>query len=327
MLFEIEGKYTKATFTTEDVEETAYQQIYELMRKPYTEGCKIVMMPDIHPSNGCTVGTTMDYSNQKIKQLEAKLIGTDIGCGMLAIWTDADKDKIDFEKLDTILAEMKPEDKYGLGTIGGGNHFVELDLATDNTVLLVIHTGSRGFGKEIGLKYIEQGILEGDSLNDYLKEIEIAQQYAKKNRQIIANKILKGMSWNKMDELDCQHNYIDTKNHILHKGSISARTGERVIIPLNMRDGVIIATGKGNDQWNQSAPHGAGRALSRAEATELITLDEYVSEMKNVHSATVNSHTIDESPMAYKESKGILEAIQETVEIDCVAKPIYNYKN
>lgn len=393
-MINIEGKYSKAVIYTNNVEEKAIDQIKEICDQEFAKGCKIAIMPDVHAGKGCTIGTAMEIKDKVVPNL----VGVDIGCGMLCVKL---KDKeVDCQKLDDTIRNFIPygaevrDDPHGynkritleklkckdfvsidrasksLGSLGGGNHFIELNKDDDGNLYLVIHTGSRYLGKQVAEyyqnlainsltdiksekqvlisklkeegreKYIQEELkklkkpeiikhlayLQGNNLKDYLHDIDIVQRYSTENRKAIADTIISNMGLTADEFFTTIHNYIDTKNSILRKGAISAQLGEKVIIPINMRDGSIIAVGKGNPNWNYSAPHGAGRILSRRKAKEKLSLEEFKNEMENVWSTSVCDSTLDESPMAYKPIEDIINNIGETVEIIKMLKPVYNFK-
>lgn len=393
-MIELQGKYNRAKVFTDNIESEAISQIIELCNQEFVEGSQIAIMPDVHAGKGCTIGTTMTIKDKVVPNL----VGLDIGCGMLCIMIK-EKD-IDFKKLDDIIRGYVPngfntrkdEHKFiskvrlhdlkckpylsldraalSLGTLGGGNHFIEMNKDSQGNIYLVIHTGSRYLGKqiaeyyqevaynnlvnmkdlkteiikklksegrekEIGLELAKVKIpkinknltyLEGADLENYLHDIEIAQEYSTQNRLAIADEIIKNMGFTVAYQFTTIHNYIDTKNMILRKGAISAQKGEKVIIPINMRDGSIIAIGKGNPDWNFSGPHGAGRLMSRSKSKEKITLEEFKTSMEDIWSSSVCESTIDEAPMAYKPMDEIVENIKGTADIIEVIKPIYNFK-
>lgn len=383
---------------TDNVEEKALQQIHTLCEHPAFSDCKVRIMPDVHAGAGCVIGFTADLGNKVIPNV----VGVDIGCGMLTVCLgDID---IDFDNLDSVIRENVPsgmqvhetvqEDvgsiglkcwqslrnvdwlNRSLGTLGGGNHFIEIDEDDEGNKYLVIHTGSRNLGKQVCEHYqnlavsnligknklqneiaelvkeyknngrdseIENAIkklksdrreynipkelcyLVGLDREDYLHDMKICQRFAELNRYRIAKAIIDNMGWEILGSFETVHNYIGDDN-IVRKGAISAYKGQRVLIPMNMRDGCIIGIGKGNEDWNFSAPHGAGRIMSRNAARENISMEEYKSSMKDIYSTCVNKSTIDESPMAYKPMEEIVENIKDTVEIERIIKPIYNFK-
>ncbi len=397
-MFEIKGKINTAICYAKVVENEAVEQIRRICDYEFAAKSKIRIMPDVHAGKGCTVGTTMTV----VDKVVPNIVGVDIGCGMYTVYLG--KTEIDFEKLDT-AAHFVPSGKRvwesrrerfdlmslrcyrslkntkrlerSLGTLGGGNHFIEVNQAKDGTKYLVIHTGSRNLGKQVAelyqrlaidlnkgketyfqkrdaiiQEYKETGrkkeiqaalqaiswdqketnipedlcFLYGTYFADYLHDVEICQQFAKRNREIIAEVLLERTGLTAVDAFHTIHNYIDTNEMILRKGAISAHKGEKVLIPLNMRDGSILAIGKGNPEWNQSAPHGAGRLMSRRKAKETLNMDEYHHEMQGVYTTSVNPSTLDEAPMAYKALEDIVAVIDDTIEIIEIIKPIYNFK-
>lgn len=382
---------------TESIEPEAVNQIYELIKLAPFEDAKIRIMPDVHYGKGCVVGFT-STSNDKIIP---NVIGVDIGCGMLTV--KLGKQKLDVVELDNYIRNNIPAGsnvhKYyketeliknlrcfiklqnldklycSLCTLGGGNHFIEIDIDNNGEYYLVIHTGSRNLGQQVATIYQKQAIemcknaaesqknevhkklvcegkiskipdtlkriseqfydltkipphhchLWGIEKENYMHDIMVCQEFAKLNRQAIANSILKHIGINNAVSFDTIHNYIDDYG-IIRKGSISACKGEQVIIPMNMRDGCLIAVGKGNPDWNYSAPHGAGRLYSRQTVQSLFTVEEFEKEMEGIYSTSINHSTLDESPMAYKPMKEIVSLISPTVDIVKVIKPVYNFK-
>lgn len=371
----ITGKYANANvYTTNDhFESYACSQIQMLCDNACASNSRIRVMPDVHPGKVGTIGLTMTVGERVIPFLT----GIDIGCGMTI--AKIAKGKKECEKLDSIIksdipsgfnSRQKPHIKSGdfdftrlacvkhirqeravlaLGTLGSGNHFIEVDADGDSLYLL-IHSGSRILGKEVTEYYVAQGQaalksqkddipyeltwLEGELREAYLHDTAILQEYAELNRQIILSEILKGMKWKPSETYSCVHNYIATdaktvarfRVPILRKGAISAMEGEKVIIPINMRDGTILGTGLGNMEWNCSAPHGAGRIHKREDVRQKYTLSAYKAEMKGIHSMSINADTLDEAPFAYRNIRDISNAISDTVKIDKVLKPVYNFK-
>ncbi len=375
----INGIYTLAKiFTTGNdttaIDKYALEQLQMLCDNETAADSQIRVMPDVHPGKVCTIGLTMTVGNR----LMPNLIGIDIGCGM-TLAKIAGK-KIEFQKLDTVIRDNVPsgfsirnkvhrfandfdlsklfcyrhirENKalLSLGTLGGGNHFIEIDKDSENNMYVVIHSGSRHLGKEITDFYLNEGqkvlkekglvipyeltYLEGDLLKHYLHDLQVAQEFASLNREIIIDEITRGMKWKITDSYSCIHNYVDTTSEtiqtfnapILRKGAISAKKNEQVIIPINMRDGIILGRGLGNTDWNCSAPHGAGRIMKREEIKSHFTLSAYKAEMKGVYSNCINKNTLDEAPFAYRPINEITAAIKDTVETTKVIRPIYNYK-
>ena len=382
---------------TDNIEPVAINQIYNLLVTPPFDGSKVRIMPDVHIGSGCVVGFTATMGDKVIPNV----IGVDIGCGMLTV--NLGKKEIDFKAVDEFIHEKIPagsdlnknyddldyvktllcydelNDKdriyRSLGTLGGGNHFIEIDKDDEGNHYLIIHTGSRNFGLQVAKLYqqkaiaackvtsatkrdnsyafvkkldrcarvpdsVAQSIYEnsirskvpneycyflGDECDAYLHDMRLCQKFASDNRAKIAEKILKFLGIRKAESFETMHNYIDDDG-IIRKGAISAREGQKVIIPMNMRDGCLIATGKGNPDWNYSAPHGAGRLVGRGEAKELFTQEEYVNAMEGIYTTSVNESTIDESPMAYKPMDEIVRLISPTVEIEKIIKPVYNFK-
>ena len=397
---------------TENIEDEAVNQINLLLEQEPFKNCKVRIMPDVHAGKGCVIGFTADLGDKVIPNI----VGVDIGCGMLCVELgniDLNLEQLDnvinkyipacrnireqklisFDKINDLycLRELKETKKFNraIGTLGGGNHFIEIDVDDEGNKYLVIHTGSRNLGKQVAdyyqdlaiqlcsgkeemfkrkeeiiRMYKEQGrkseiqkalkelekeykqskpklpnelcYLEGKYREMYLHDMRICQEYASLNRKYIANTILKNImyfkktiepldSWD-IDYFETIHNYISFEDNIVRKGAISAKKGEKVLIPINMRDGSIIAVGKGNKDWNNSAPHGAGRIMSRRKAKETFNLEEFKDSMKDVYTTSVVEETIDEAPFVYKSMKEIIDNIKDTVEIQKIIKPIYNFK-
>lgn len=402
-MIEIQGTCNTAKVFTDTADNATIEQVRTFCDQEAFKDSKIRIMPDCHAGKGCTVGTTMTITDKVIPSV----VGVDIGCGILSV--KLKEKRIDLPKLDSVIHQYVPSGfnrhneiiadfdfsevtanfnhqtaACSIGSLGGGNHFIEVDRDSEDNLWLVIHTGSRHFGtevcdyyqniaykkvngsessrtakyKQLSKMYIEQlkaegregeietvledlkkrfnitdkeipfylCWVEGSDKDDYLNDMRIAQKYAAENRQTIAKRILKYAKLHEVEMFDTIHNYIDLDHMILRKGSISAQEGERSIIPLNMRDGSLICKGKGNPDWNYSAPHGAGRLMSRTEAKNSLSMKEFKDTMKDVFSSSVNKSTIDEAPMAYKPADEIIENISETVEIVDTIKPIYNFK-
>ena len=395
---EIKGKVNTAICYAKVVEQDAIEQIRRMCDYEFTEGSQIRIMPDVHSGKGCTIGTTMTVVDKAVPNI----VGVDVGCGMLTI--NIGKNSIDFEKLDAAAhyipsgmnvwegrkerfdlealrcyRELKRTKwlERSLGTLGGGNHFIEVDESVDGTRYLIIHTGSRNLGKQVAeiyqqlaidlnkgketyfqqreeiiRTYKEQGRrndiqaalekiswvkrettipedlchLYGKYFEDYLQDVEICQRFAKRNREMIAEILMDKAGLAGTDAFHTIHNYIDTDEMILRKGAIAAHEGEKVLIPINMRDGSVLAIGKGNAEWNYSAPHGAGRVMSRTKAKNSLNMEEYKETMAGVYTTSVSEATLDEAPMAYKRLEDIIDVIKESVEIIDVMKPIYNFK-
>ncbi|MFN7249868.1 MAG: RtcB family protein [Anaerobacillus sp.] len=394
-MIEVKGRYNTAKIFTDNVEETAMGQIIELCDQEFAKESEIRIMPDTHAGAGCTIGTTMTIQDKIVPNL----VGVDIGCGMEVAFINKHKDEVDFEELDDVIRKHIPSGfssrarnnrhpfskkvdfrnvrcpfkleraKDSIGTLGGGNHFIEVNEYNDH-IVLVIHSGSRNLGKQVAEYYqkrayeeltevseqrkelveklkregraseIEEALkalqkptvskdlayLEGQGFHDYMNDMKIAQHYALLNRKAMVDDIVTKMGWIIEDSFTTIHNYIDIENMILRKGAISAQKDERVIIPINMRDGSILATGKGNPDWNFSGPHGAGRLMSRSKAKETVMLEDFRDTMKNVWTTSVNEKTLDESPMAYKPLEEILKHTEDAVHIDAIMKPLYNFK-
>ncbi|TCI59720.1 RtcB family protein [Exiguobacterium sp. SH0S2] len=389
---EIIGKYNQATVFNERIDDMTRAQIQTLVDQPFTEGAAIRIMPDMHAGKGSVVGTTMTIHDKIVPNL----VGVDLGCGMLC--TEINVKRIDFQKLDDMIRQLVPsgmniresahsyaskiplEDvraPYKLdralrsvGTLGSGNHFIEVNRDDYGRTFLVIHSGSRHLGVQIAEHYQQRAIrhmmdttevqneierlketgresdiqayleyakaakqglrdlayIEGTDMDDYMHDVRIAQQYAASNRLAMTDVIVEAMNWNVVDQFDTVHNYIDHDDMILRKGAISAKAGERVIIPMNMRDGSLICTGKGNPDWNFSGPHGAGRIMSRSAARKRVDFNEFKKSMEGVWSSSVRKSTIDESPFVYKSMKEIVRYIEPAVTIDQLIKPLYNFK-
>lgn len=397
-MIELRGKYNEAKIFTDVVDEESIAQVLLLLNQEFVSGNKIRMMPDIHAGSGCTIGTTMTIADKIVPNL----VGVDIGCGMETICIK--ENHIELQKLDKLVYEKIPsgfnirqkahkyfkqinlEDLYcyknidmrraemSLGTLGGGNHFIEADKDDEGNIYIVVHSGSRHLGLEVAGYYQRQGYEElngsaqkdindlienlkaqkrekeiqksikalkntkrtnipkqlayvtGDLFEQYIHDMKIIQEYAELNRKAMIDEIIRGMKLHVIEQFTTIHNYIDTDVMILRKGAVSARKNEKLLIPINMRDGSLICTGKGNDDWNQSAPHGAGRLMSRSAAKESFTVSEFKNQMSGIYTTSVNRDTLDECPMAYKGMDDIVNNIGDTVEIDKIIKPIYNFK-
>ena len=392
---------------TENIEQEALDQINTLMEQPAFSDCKVRIMPDVHAGAGCVIGFTADLGDKVIPNI----VGVDIGCGMLTV--DLGKIDIDYAKLDRVIRERVPcgynihepssiyrsKNKFeriqelhcyrdlkdtkrfqrSIGTLGGGNHFIEIDVGENGRKYLVIHTGSRNLGKQVADYYqnlavelmlgkdemyteqariiaeykaagrrseIQAAIAElhrnfkaknldipkdlcyltGKYRDDYLHDMQICQEFAVLNRTEIAAQILAGMGWQYRLSFETIHNYIEFGSNMVRKGAISAKNRELLLIPINMRDGCIIGMGKGNEDWNCSAPHGAGRIMSRSKAREVVSLDEFKECMDGIFTTSVSADTVDEAPMVYKPMEEIIENIKDTVDILEIIKPVYNFK-
>lgn len=374
-MIEINGKYNTAKVFTDNVEDTALAQIKELCNQDFVKDSIIRIMPDAHAGAGCTIGTTMTVSDKIVPNL----VGVDIGCGMETL--KLKQKKIDLKKLDKIIYDYIPsgfdirkkQHKYAekidlnklickekvnlerarlsIGTLGGGNHFIEVNKDKEGILFLVVHSGSRHLGKQVAEHYQalaykeltemrrkkedkdnypeinkQLAYVQGESFHNYLHDMKIIQQYAVFNRKAIVSEIVNRLGLEIEEQFTTIHNYIDLDSMILRKGAISAMLGERVLIPINMRDGSLICIGKGNKDWNYSAPHGAGRIMSRRKAKETIRLEVFKKTMEGIFTITVNRSTLDECALAYKPMNEIIDNIQDTVEIIDIIKPVYNFK-
>ncbi len=383
---------------TENIEPEAVNQIYTLINQAPFLGQKVRIMPDVHYGKGCVVGFTSTMQDKIIPNV----LGVDLGCGMYTV--NLGKVDIDLPSLDDFIKENIPHGSnykrevnceglvkklrcyslltdlnrlFGsLGTLGGGNHFIEVDVDDDGNKYLIIHSGSRNLGLQVAKIYQKKAIdsckssakkekeeaiaslnsqgkpdkipetlslitqkhahktkipsdlcyLDGEEMLDYLHDLKLCQEFASLSRKRMAEDIIKFLKVRPIDDFETVHNFIDSDG-IIRKGAIPAHLGQRVLIPMNMRDGCIVAIGKGNEDWNCSAPHGAGRLCKRSESKILFTVEEYVEEMKDVFSTTVGESTLDESPMVYKPMEEIVKLIGDTVTIEKIIKPIYNFKS
>ena len=397
-MIELNGKYNSAKVFTEVIEADAVAQIIAFCSQPMSAGQKIRIMPDVHAGAGCTIGTTMTITDKVIPNL----VGVDIGCGMETVRL---KEKhIELQKLDKLIYARIPSGfaireaphryaekidlselfcakhidilraEKSIGTLGGGNHFIEADKGADGSIYIVIHSGSRHLGVEVARYYQNEAYrrlnkssdkevneliarlkaegkqkqiqtelrklentkttdipkhlayCEGELFEQYIHDMKIVQQFAMLNRQAMMDEIIKGMHLHTEEQFTTVHNYIDTDEMILRKGAVSAKAGEKLLIPINMRDGSLICTGRGNPDWNCSAPHGAGRLMSRSQAKQSFTVSEFKKQMDGIYTTSVNAQTLDECPMAYKSMSDIVDNIGDTVEINEVIKPVYNFK-
>ena len=397
-MLEIKGKVNTAVCFARVIEDEAIEQIRRMCDTEMTRGSQIRIMPDVHAGKGCTIGTTMTITDKAVPNV----VGVDIGCGMYTV--KLGKVDIDFEKVDEAchiipsgfdtwegvkwpfdLTELRCYRELrdakrlnrSLGTLGGGNHFIEIDEAADGTKYLVIHSGSRNLGKQVAEYYQQLAIdlnqgkeeylnkrnqiiedykaagrkseiqtalkaikwekkdatvpddlcyLYGSYLDDYLHDVEICQAFARLSREKMAEVILEHTGLKAIEAFHTIHNYIDTDEMILRKGAIAAHKGELVLIPINMRDGSVLAYGKGNPDWNYSAPHGAGRIMSRTKAKDVIEMEDYRKAMEGIYTTSVSTATLDEAPMAYKSLEDIIDVIEESVDVIEVLKPVFNYK-
>lgn len=397
-MIEIQGKYNQAKIFTDVVDGSSIAQVQELCNQEFTAGSKIRLMPDIHAGAGCTIGTTMTITDKVVPNL----VGVDIGCGMETVRIR--EEHLELQKLDKLIYERIPSGFFirdkahryikdvnlnelnclpyvklsraekSIGTLGGGNHFIEVDKDDEGNIYIVVHSGSRHLGVEVANYYQEAGYkvlnhtdstsiqawvsqmkaegrdkeiqkelkklknlkqtnipkalayVSGDLFEQYIHDMKIVQHFAMLNRQAIMDEIIKGMKLHIEEQFTTIHNYIDTESMILRKGAVSAKAGEQLLIPINMRDGSLVCVGKGNEDWNYSAPHGAGRLMSRSEAKETFTVSEFKAQMEEIYTTSVNKSTLDECPMAYKKMDDILENIGPTVDVVKIIKPIYNFK-
>lgn len=388
---------------TENIEPEAINQIYTLIKQPAFQDCKVRIMPDVHAGAGCVIGFTADLGDKVIPNI----VGVDIGCGMLTI--KLQQKDINLQKLDEIIRKYVPNgrnvhdgkmrgfDKIkelfcyrelkdakrferSIGTLGGGNHFIEVDVDDKGYKYLIIHSGSRNLGKQVAdhyqnlavgimqgkdklykmqeqliIDYKAQGkrkeiqkaikelhrkfkpnplnipkelcYLTGEYREKYLHDMKICQEYAQLNRSVMADIIIEHMGFTVDERFQTIHNYIEHDTNMVRKGAISAKKNELLLIPINMRDGCILGRGKGNEDWNQSAPHGAGRLMSRSKAKEVVDIEEYKESMSGIFTTSVGISTIDEAPMVYKSIDEIVSNIKDTVEIISIIKPIYNFKS
>lgn len=394
----IQGQYNIAVCYTNELEGAAREQIQVVCDRPEFSGCKIRIMPDVHAGKGCTIGTTMTIQDKIVPGM----VGVDIGCGMETV--ELSEREIDFAKLDALIREKIPFGReirdiphslnseidltrlrcadqvnldravHSIGSLGGGNHFIEVDQAGDGRLFLVVHSGSRHLGTEVADYYQNEGrralwggakhqiqetiaklkaegrfreiqktitalkkeheldipkdlaYVEGKLFDDYIHDMKLTQQFAVLNRKAMVDVILEGMGLTAVDIFTTIHNYIDTDAMILRKGSVSAKKGEKLLIPINMRDGSLICVGTGNEDWNCSAPHGAGRLMSRRAALNTLSMEEFQNEMKGIYTTCVVPDTLDESPMAYKSIEEIVSQIGPTaIIVECI-RPVYNFK-
>jgi len=391
----IEGLYNAAVCYCDALDAATENQIRSVCDQSAFQSSKIRIMPDVHLGKGCTIGTTMTIGDKVVPGM----VGVDIGCGMETACIQ--QTDIDFQQLDSLIHAKIPSGqkvrssphplskeadlaklrcykhvdpdraKLSIGSLGGGNHFIEVDRGSDGSLYIVIHSGSRHIGNEVAKYYQEEGLkslrgnhrlreetiqrlkkegrekdiqtfldkestqtdiprdlayVEGHLFDDYIHDMKIIQRFAMLNRKAMMDVIIQGMGLTVAQSFTTIHNYIDTENMILRKGAVSAQMEEKLLIPMNMRDGSLICLGKGNKDWNFSAPHGAGRLLSRTEAQKRLDMEEYKKEMQGIYTTCVSHGTLDESPMAYKPMEEILKQIGPTVDIVDTIKPVYNFK-
>ncbi|MGI6364764.1 MAG: RtcB family protein [Bacillota bacterium] len=390
-MLEITGKHNTAIVFTDNVEASAARQIQELCDQEFVQGSKIRIMPDVHTGAGCTIGTTMTITDKVVPNL----VGVDIGCG-IEVCQLADR-RLELHKLDKLIRERIPSGfairdrehsfnaeidldqlrcrkhvnlqraRLSIGTLGGGNHFIEVNKDSKDNLYLVIHSGSRHLGLQVANFYQGEAYREltrgaeldeseeiqgkqtkkaskkrkakgstkipkalayasGNLFRDYIHDMKIIQRFAHLNRRAMVREIVRGMKLEVAEQFTTIHNYIDTDNMILRKGAVSAQKGEKLLIPINMRDGSMICLGKGNSDWNFSAPHGAGRVMSRTQARTSLTMGQYRETMEGIFTTSVNKDTLDECPLAYKPMEEIIANVKDTVEILEIISPIYNFK-
>ena len=397
-MIEVSGKYNQAKIFTDVVDQASIAQVIELCSQEFAAGSRIRLMPDVHAGAGCTVGTTMTITDRVVPNL----VGVDIGCGMET--ARLREDRLELQKLDKLIREKIPSGfavrsavhryadqidleelccfrhvqmlraEKSIGTLGGGNHFIEVDRDEEGQLYVVIHSGSRRLGLEVAKYYQEEGYkvlnqtdqasldrliaemraagrqkdiqkelkrrksqkltriprplayVAGALFDQYIHDMKLVQHFARLNRQAMLDEIVKGMKLHVEEQFTTVHNYIDTDAMILRKGAVSAKAGEQLLIPINMRDGSLLCVGKGNEDWNCSAPHGAGRLMSRGEAKQSFTVSEFKKQMEGIYSTSVGRSTLDECPMAYKGMADILDNIGPTAEVVKVIRPIYNFK-
>lgn len=361
-MFVIEGEQNRARVFAPALEDGAIAQIKTLCDQDFFAGSQICIMPDAHAGAGCTIGTTMTIHGVIVPNL----VGVDISCGVEAV--NVGPDPVNFEQLDQIIrqrvpsgaavrrephayaeqinlndltcASVIPMDRAirSLGSLGGGNHFIELDRDENGDHWLIVHSGSRGPGLQAAEHHqkIAQGLhpeapkdlawLAGEYFDAYVHDMRIMQRYADLNRKAMLAEIMGGMGWEEKDRVTTVHNYLDTETHILRKGAVSAEEGQLLLIPLNMRDGALLCRGKGNADWNRSAPHGAGRLLSRMGAKKKLNMEDFRAAMEGIYTTSINEYTLDEAPGAYKEAGYIMDNVGDTVDIINIMKPVYNFK-
>ncbi|MCI8422988.1 MAG: RtcB family protein [Lawsonibacter sp.] len=397
-MLEVQGKYNTAKIFTDVVDEASIAQVIALCSQEFAAGSRIRLMPDVHAGAGCTVGTTMTITDKVVPNL----VGVDIGCGMETVRIR--EDHLELQRLDKLIRERIPSGfairreahrywekidlcqlccaknldliraEKSIGTLGGGNHFIEVDQDEEGQLYVVVHSGSRHLGLEVAHYYQEEGYkvlnrtddasleqliaqmkaegrqkeiqkelkrlknqkqtaiprplayVSGTLFDQYIHDMKLVQQFAALNRQAMMDEILKGMKVHAEEQFTTIHNYIDTDTMILRKGAVSAQAGERLLIPINMRDGSLLCVGKGNEDWNFSAPHGAGRLMSRAQAKQTFTVSEFKKQMAGIYTTSVGRDTLDECPMAYKGMEDILANIGPTAQVEKIIRPIYNFK-
>lgn len=365
----VNGIYADAKIFTDKIEPYALAQLKQICDQEMAKGSQIRVMPDVHPGKVGPVGLTMTITDKIIPNL----VGVDIGCGMTC--ARIRQKKVEYQKLDSVIREQIPsgmkirgkiesfceafdllplrcldhiqiEKAYcSLGTLGGGNHFIEMDVDEEDNLYVIIHSGSRHLGVETAEYYQKEGYrklrregkeipqpmayVEGTLMEDYLHDLSVVQEYAAYNRECILRLLCKGMKWKIEDSFSIPHNYVEQQadgTFLLRKGAAPAAEGKRLVIPINMRDGVLLATGKGAGDWNESAPHGAGRVLRRDEVRKRYTVSAFKKEMKGIYSSCIGEQTLEEGPFAYRSLPELLQQIPESVQIDNILKPVYNFK-
>ena len=367
-MIELQGKYANANVFIDEIDPRSKEQIERLLDQSFVEGSKIRIMPDVHAGMGCVIGFTADMGDKIIPNI----VGVDIGCGVLVVKlkdVDIDLDELNhiiksripvgfnvhktrhsrYPKLQELYVYRELNDtkrlERSIGTLGGGNHFIEVNVDSKGHKYLQIHSGSRNLGHQVAELYQKKAVqyhkdkgtevprdlayLEGDLAKEYLHDMKICQEYASDNREAIADIILSNLLNKELKDYEffhTIHNYINFDDNIVRKGAISAKAGEEIVIPINMRDGSILAVGKGNPEWNYSAPHGAGRLMSRTQAKKSFDLNEFKSEMEGIYSTTVHRGTLDEIPSAYKDIDVILDNIDPAATVVDILRPIFNYK-
>jgi len=373
-MIEIAGKHNTAKVFTDSLDDKSREQIERLCDQAFTKGSVIRLMPDVHAGVGCTIGTTMTIKDKIVPNL----VGVDIGCGMETLIIDGESraskdfdpaqlDALVYAKIPSGMNVRKTEHEYAekidlgklrckainterakksIGTLGGGNHFIEANRDDKGNLYIVIHSGSRHMGKEIAEYYQGEAwrqlekkadsdipkdlaYASGGLFDDYINDMNITQRFALINRKAMMDVIVQGLDIPAdacCERFSTIHNYIDTDQMILRKGAVSAKRGEKLIIPINMRDGSIVCEGLGNPDWNHSAPHGAGRLMSRTKAFAMVKMADYKKSMQGIYSSSVNKKTLDESPFAYKNMDDIIANIDPTAKVLDIVKPIYNFK-
>ncbi len=397
-MLELQGKYNQAKVFTDVVDPASIAQVIELCNQEFTAGSRIRLMPDVHAGVGCTVGTTMTITDKVVPNL----VGVDIGCGMETVRIREDHlelqklDKLIYEKIPSGFAIRSQAHRYAdridleelccarhidmrraersIGTLGGGNHFIEVDRDEEGQLYVIVHSGSRHLGLEVAKYYQEEGYkvlnrtdeaalsqviaemkaagrqkeiqkelkrrknlkqtsvpkalayVSGALFDQYIHDMKLVQRFAALSRQAMVEEIVKGMKLHVEEQFTTVHNYIDTDAMILRKGAVSAQAEEKLLIPINMRDGSLLCVGKGNEDWNCSAPHGAGRLMSRGEAKQSFTVSQFKKEMDGIYTTSVGQNTLDECPMAYKGMEDILDNIGPTARVEKIIRPVYNFK-